>query len=1113
MKGDFSRSTFDPGKHYSGVRMQQGRVQLDADWNENLDILRHRIETETIDVIGECGVPVHAPGFGVVTGASGLSKEETDWLSQQSIPALTAGDFYLTQGRAYVDGILLEYDHTLPFSRQPFGLQKGQAIPTAPGLYLLYLDVWERHITAIEDPSIREAALGGPDTATRSQVVWQAVLAPAVDQGKGTTCSSDLAPWPAASTGTLSAQTTPVQDPNDPCVVPLGAGYKRLENQLYRVEIHSGSDAVGGPTYKWSRDNGSVLVAVTGFAIGGDPSKISVSSLGRDDELGLHKNDWVEVLDDQTELQGQPGTLVRITNIDSGNVLELSGSVTGYAIDGHPKVRRWDSDGGTGTGLAVTSGYVDLEGGVQVQFDPAGTYRTGDYWLIPARTVPGQYGDIEWPQDNAQNPLALPPFGITHHYCRVGLLNYAADNSGKLGATLQEDCRKKFPPLTELPSGGDNCCSVTVGQGGDYPDLPSALAARPVDATWWTLCLLPGVLSLSDTLSVDGAQSLAIRGCGAQSRLAGPSGKPAFVFTNGTDIKLENLRLAASAPAPEGAIQFSQCSLVRVADCTLINAGSAKIDLKENFSLAAGPLLTLDACDRVEICDNQLVGLPAVQANGTDIAILRNRLLGGGVQIVPPSQSVEISDNVITDGKGAGIQLGGGDKTATEYVAMYYQATEAYKPAAAKADYAAGAYGVKSGFSPKTNSFQAATRRVTIARNLIGRMDGSGIITDASLVNPGQLGDVEELRVLENNIVFCAATPDVTLGAASQVGGGIAAIGLFNAQIGGNFIAGNGDGSQQACGIFVLDGSDVEIAGNVVAENGSSENPASPTFYQAGIAAQLVFGNFLSTGTSGDITAPLNGYPALRVHDNQVVCPAGQALTVLALGGVVIDNNNFSTRERQNQPTDPLNFGVNGACVSVIDLGLPLWNPALALAIQAFLANQTSLHIEDFISPGATVANLPDGRVLFHNNQVWLHTAIQETVKSLGVVDATFAQRAWSAATFSALFFSLDDLSIQANQFQASVPPYLTELSQSYTQKGFDLGLYLAYLLKFIQVGAVGSTVRANSNGLNETLYSNFISLDTLASALNATTGNTATHGILAFGSQTADANNLSLMP
>ncbi|HMQ56354.1 MAG TPA: DUF6519 domain-containing protein, partial [Anaerolineae bacterium] len=34
MKGDFTRSTFRSEHHYSSVRMQQGRVQLDSDWNE-----------------------------------------------------------------------------------------------------------------------------------------------------------------------------------------------------------------------------------------------------------------------------------------------------------------------------------------------------------------------------------------------------------------------------------------------------------------------------------------------------------------------------------------------------------------------------------------------------------------------------------------------------------------------------------------------------------------------------------------------------------------------------------------------------------------------------------------------------------------------------------------------------------------------------------------------------------------------------------------------------------------------------------------------------------------------------------------------------------------------
>ncbi len=40
MKGDFSDSTFTK-RRYSGVRVQQGRVRLDADWNEKLDLRVH----------------------------------------------------------------------------------------------------------------------------------------------------------------------------------------------------------------------------------------------------------------------------------------------------------------------------------------------------------------------------------------------------------------------------------------------------------------------------------------------------------------------------------------------------------------------------------------------------------------------------------------------------------------------------------------------------------------------------------------------------------------------------------------------------------------------------------------------------------------------------------------------------------------------------------------------------------------------------------------------------------------------------------------------------------------------------------------------------------------
>ncbi len=64
-QGDFSRQPFERGRRYDSVRMQQGRVLLDADWNAEMDLLAHRLRTETRDTIGPAGAPAGAAGFGI----------------------------------------------------------------------------------------------------------------------------------------------------------------------------------------------------------------------------------------------------------------------------------------------------------------------------------------------------------------------------------------------------------------------------------------------------------------------------------------------------------------------------------------------------------------------------------------------------------------------------------------------------------------------------------------------------------------------------------------------------------------------------------------------------------------------------------------------------------------------------------------------------------------------------------------------------------------------------------------------------------------------------------------------------------------------------------------
>src|SRR4029079_1982007 len=64
MKGDFSRLPA-PGRPYSGVWMQQGRVQLDQDWNDQLLIEAERSREALRDLVGASGAPAAAPGFRV----------------------------------------------------------------------------------------------------------------------------------------------------------------------------------------------------------------------------------------------------------------------------------------------------------------------------------------------------------------------------------------------------------------------------------------------------------------------------------------------------------------------------------------------------------------------------------------------------------------------------------------------------------------------------------------------------------------------------------------------------------------------------------------------------------------------------------------------------------------------------------------------------------------------------------------------------------------------------------------------------------------------------------------------------------------------------------------
>ena len=417
MKADFSRDTFEPKRHYRRVLDQQGRVVNDADRNEQTSIDIGITEQTTFDVIGPTGVPETSFSAGYTGGFQiGISADKSD---------LT-----ISHGRMYVDGLLVENDADTTLTTQPFlPLSKnalGPAGISGAGVYGVYLDAWERLITSVDDPHILETALGGPDTSLRSQIAWQVKLGQ-IDThefGNNPSCAEILPPWGPGFTGMLAARGgAPSTDPL-PCVLPPQTGFRSFENQLYRVEIHTGG-GYGTATFKWSRENGSVIAGIVSQLTGSYSSPtFNVQSVGRDATLGFKTGDWVELIDDRSEFQTGVGQLLQVGIVDAANqTISLQAAPT-LTVDAslHPKLRRWDQTKNAGaTGIPIVDGsWIDLENGVQIQFSN-NQFEVGAYWLIPARTATSNetVGTVEWPIDPTTGaPAFEPPRGSSWEICR-----------------------------------------------------------------------------------------------------------------------------------------------------------------------------------------------------------------------------------------------------------------------------------------------------------------------------------------------------------------------------------------------------------------------------------------------------------------------------------------------------------------------------------------------------------------------------------------------------------------------------------------------------------------------------------------------------------------------
>jgi hypothetical protein len=623
MSGDYSRDTFDPQRDFSAVLMQQGRVQLDADWNEWVAIVERRIRAGTLDTIGPAVVARTTPDAFRIQVAG--------------------GELRIGPGRIYVDGILAEnhgadpvvFDPRLEelagttaasYAAQP-AYPNPPALPQSGGPYVVYLDVWQREVTAAERPELVEPAIG-VDTTTRLQTVSQVKV---LDGGAGVTCETDLNDIPAwtashpPAAARLTVTTRDIGEPG-PCEVPPAPGFRGTENQLYRVEIHDDGRAGEPVTFKWSRDNGSVVSRVTHINTARD--QLVVESLGRDEVLGFRDGDWIEVTDDWRELHNRPGQLRRIrpaAGIDQVTrtlILDRPLDAGWFPTDAqqrttparNTRVRRWDQRGvvldgdgeryvdlddpaSTGAIPVPASGMVHLEDGIVVALRvdasvAAGGFRSGDYWMFAARAGDGRVDEL----------ADAPPAGIHHHYAKLAIVDFPDDDG-------RRDCR------TQQPTSAGCCLRVAVGD-----DVQQAVN-RVIRAGGGCLCLAAGVHEVSGPLLIERASGLSLHGEGPATvlRLLGvdENGLGGIVMSRSREVTFEALAIVG-VDVPAAIWALSVLPGVRNANQSLVLRDLAIVNATAAPEGATRTAVRLGRIDDVRIESCRLVGDDALTALFSD---------------------------------------------------------------------------------------------------------------------------------------------------------------------------------------------------------------------------------------------------------------------------------------------------------------------------------------------------------------------------------------------------------------------------------------------------------------------------------------------------------------
>ena len=1162
---DLSRSAFYPEKRYEGVRLQQGRVLTDDDFNEQDNISRNETHLMRNDVIGVSGSPDQ--GFSINAATT--------------LPDI---DFEIHAGVMYLGGLRIELTEKQDFKLQSDWLQKPiTPAPAAQRIDMVYLEAWQQSVSAIEDSELFEKALGGPDTTTRRRTMFRVKLATDVDSAHcpqawtqvKTAIENELGGefignhrLNSDATLTVGYEDNGVSD--DLCSSAAIAGYLGAENQAIRVQL------VDEAHFTWGFDNAAPLYRVTLEDAASDRQRIKLLTQPKDQAHWPKAGQIVEIIPWSAVLENgeklaeeiEPGHFSSLSASYNPDTDEIT--LTDPLPD--PFGDNWESRDDVASLRTTHFGTEDLDDehgyffmrvwdrGADLTSDPVipivnpnvlgtsginitieGDHRiAADHWIIAARPhTPDQV--VPWQLETGRHSE-----GYQRFYTPLAIIHWHAEGMG--GHTIY-DCRKTFRPLTDL----DGCCTFTVGDGvktkGDFCSIDEAIKHLPV--TGGRICVLPGIHRAN--IHVSNRNNIHITGCKNQTiihpTLETPDA-PIFAFSSCQNIRIDDVSLithtGTAIEVLDGDGDMSTgisierntlFALVHAINIRVNNdqAGKNNVRIRDNtigmWDLEDSDVAIFSEADDVLIENNKVIIIPddieqaddeddgetpgggvydpctdpdAYYGDSVQVYLLFVVVLvyvqqawphqqqghtykaKGGIQIGGGSEEVRVKSNQITGGFGNGITLGHlpdtGDLGNYLKNKLYVEHLE---------------QGYQDQFEQE---FKAYLYDVVIENNTINNMglSGIGVAAFLHLEKVGVFINIEQITIRENRITECARqVPDVIPEGMLKQGGfaGITLAACEEVTISQNTIIDNGTyENDPVCGVLIIYGEKIDISDNRILNNGPTKTGEEQSLrkgLRGGIVIKMSFKEFLYELIYDKQLKRDDAIPAVKIHDNIITQPIGQALLIFAMGPVSVASNQLASQgvDRQANP-----FSLFAGSVFILNLGVSQdLMMAMFLSSFKYMAAMNPMFLMNNTMPGMSevaaaplvgmrfglgvkLLTLPSGQVLFADNQVTLDLLDTEN----------------SFAFSSQVIATLDDIGYNSNQVSC---------------RTFGDAL-------LTDVALFGVTIRSNNNRFQEGFTMTLSSLFSFG-LMNTAMLNQATHCIFAFGAPayTINTGNSVLLP